>query len=205
MSDAPKLIVDGDWKKRDNEPKAAAPAPAAPPAPAPGLDPNASKIAVDSDWKSQAAAEKERLASQELKPGVKGAAAPREIPPADFQGLMSTLVSQALLYMGAFPDPATGRAMVSLEYASFHIDLLDVLQQKTKGNLTEQEAEDMLQVLTELRSRFVELQGAVAQAVRDGRFGRAGPGAGGGGGLGGGGLGGGGLTGGAMGNLKITP
>ncbi len=201
MSDAdkPKLIIDGDWKKRDDQPKSSPAAPSAP-------DAGANKIAVDSDWKSQAAAEKERLASQETKPsGKAGAGGARELPPADFQGLMSTLVSQALLYMGAFPDPATGRAMVSLEYASFHIDLLDVLQQKTKGNLTEQEAEDMMQVLTELRSRFVELQAAVAQAVREGRMGRQGQPGVLGGGPGGGGGGGGGLTGGAMGNLKITP
>jgi hypothetical protein len=197
-ADKPKLIIDGDWKKRDDQPKAA-PTPAAGPA-----DAGANKIAVDSDWKSQAAAEKERLASQEQKgsagAGGRGGAAAREIPPADFQGLMSTLVSQALVYMGAFPDPATGRAMISLEYAGFHIDLLEVLEQKTKGNLTQQESEDITQVLAELRSRYVELQGAVAQAVREGRLGR--PGAG---GLGGAGGGGGGLTGGAMGNMKITP
>ncbi len=198
-ADKPKLIIDGDWKKRDDQPKAA-------PTQAAAAEAGANKIAVDSDWKSQAAAEKERLASQEQKgsagAGGRGGAAAREIPPADFQGLMSTLVSQALVYMGAFPDPATGRAMISLEYAAFHIDLLDVLEKKTKGNLTQQESEDITQVLAELRSRYVELQGAVAQAVREGRLGR-GPGAGSLGGAPGGG--GGGLTGGAMGNMKITP
>ncbi|MFO0493154.1 MAG: DUF1844 domain-containing protein, partial [bacterium] len=107
---------------------------------------NPSKLIIDSDWKNQAQAEKDRLAAKEAqaKASAKakqpaglagaigggagaGAGGPGELPEADFQSLLGTMVTQALMYMGAFPDPETGRAVVSLEYARLHIDLLAVL------------------------------------------------------------------------------
>lgn len=189
---APKIILEDDWKKR------ADPAPSKPassPAPASG------GLVVDSDWKNQAQAEKERLAAQAeskaketKKPAAPGAGGQREMPPADFQSLVGTLVTQALLYMGGFPDPRTGRAVVALDYARFHIDLLAVLADKTKGNLAAEEAEDINQALSELRIRYVEIVKAVEEMAARGELGQASPG--GGGGLGGGGGGGGGGAGG---------
>lgn len=153
-------------------------------------DPGEPKIIIDSDWKAQAQKEKERLAAKEREAaqapktsggarpagamaGPAGGAAPaagpgggpgmEEMPPADFQSLVGTLVTQALLYLGGFPDPQTGRAIVSLEHARFHIDLLAVLEEKTKGNLGAEEASDLSQALNELRLRFVEITKAVAQ------------------------------------------
>jgi hypothetical protein len=90
------------------------------------------------------------------------------------------MVTQALMYMGAFPDPETGRAVVSLEYARLHIDLLAVLEEKTKGNLTPEEAEGLVQVISELRLRYVEISKAVAKhmAANSGKIGAGGvPGA----------------------------
>jgi hypothetical protein len=154
------------------------------------------KIVVDSDWKSQARAEKERLAAGERQKaaekqkkaetapvaGAAGKAAPqgaesgddRGLPPADFQALIGTLITQALMYLGAFPDPQTGRAIVSLEHARFHIDLLSVLEEKTKGNLTEEEAQDLKQALYELRMRYIEISKAVAQMAQKGKAGAPG-------------------------------
>ncbi len=150
---------------------------------------NHPKIIVDSDWKSQAQAEKERLAAAERKTadkpraaGATGTGGPSgaatgagaggasgkgrpTMPPADFTSLVGTLVTQALMYLGGFPDPETGRAYVSLEHARFHIDLLGVLEQKTKGNLTPDEAQDLTQALHELRLRFVEISKAVASQM----------------------------------------
>ncbi|CAN5771017.1 hypothetical protein BH11PLA1_BH11PLA1_04550 [soil metagenome] len=161
-----KLIIEGDWKKREDAPEVK-------PSPTAKTDAPAGQggISVDADWKNQAAAERDRLAAQESKkPAGKGAAGQQELPPADFQTLLSTLVSQTLLYMGAFPDPQTGKAVVSLEYAKFHIDLIGVLEEKTKNNLTPQEAEDVGQVLNELRLRYVELTQAVSRAVQEGKL-----------------------------------
>jgi hypothetical protein len=157
-------------------------------------DTGESKIHIDSDWKSQARAEKERLAAKEKAkqaPQAPAAAAPGggsadrapatgtaaagsapghdaadmdRLPEASFQTLLGTMISQTLMYMGAFPDPETGRAIVSLEHAQFHIDLLGVLHDKTRNNLTEQEKQDLEQSLNELRLRFVDIQRAVAEA-----------------------------------------
>ncbi len=143
-------------------------------------NPGEPKIVIDSDWKAQAQAEREKMAAQEKKAaaerpaqasGSGGAAAAQgmeSLPPADFRSLLEVLITQALMYMGAFPDPETGRAMVSLEHAKFHIDLLAVLEDKTKGNLTAEEAADLAQVLSQLRLQFVEISKAVAQAVAKG-------------------------------------
>ena len=98
------------------------------------------------------------------------------MPPADFQALVGTMVTQALMYMGAFPDPETGRAIVSLEHARFHIDLLGVLEEKTRNNLTPDEASDMSQALNELRHRFVEIVQAIAQMKKEGKLKPGGPG-----------------------------
>jgi hypothetical protein len=130
--------------------------------------PEQPKIIIDSDWKSQAQAEKERLVQQEEHaPGSRGArGGPDDMPPADFRALVGSLATQALLYMGAFPDPETGRAVVSLDYARHAIDMLGVLDEKTKGNLNAEEQQDLTEVLKELRERFVHLTGYVAEARR---------------------------------------
>lgn len=147
-------------------------------------DSGESKIIIDSDWKAQAQKEKERLAAKEREAAAKQASEPkrsgavaaraggltegdsvdmRELPPGDFTSLVGTLVMQALLYLGGMPDPQTGRAIVSLEHAKYHIDMLTTLEEKTKGNLTPEESSDLSRALTELRMRYVEISKAVAQ------------------------------------------
>jgi hypothetical protein len=170
------------------------------------------KIIVDSDWKQQAQAEKERLAAKEQAsrpaPATAGGAGgdmegEEGLPGADFSALVGTILTPALHYLGAFPDPQTGRAVVSLEYAKLYIDLLAVLEEKTKGNLTAEESKDLTQALTELRSRFVEISRAVASHVAKERTGQGGGGMGGVGGVGG--MGGGGGLGGLGGEFRIAP
>lgn len=132
-------------------------------------NPNEPKIIVDNDWKAQAQAEREKLAAQEKKAGAGkqggGEGQPEGMPPADFRGLLELVIMQAITYMGGFPDPETGRAVVSPEHAKYYIDLLGVLEEKTKGNLTAEESSDLTQVLHQLRLQFVELSKAVAQAI----------------------------------------
>jgi len=129
----------------------------------------APKIIVDTDWKAQAQAEKAKMAEQEQQtagaPGEEGRQG--EMPPANFRSLLGSLVSQALLYMGGFPDPETGRAMVSIEYAKHYIDLVEVLEEKTKGNLDEDEQKEITGVLSELRSRFVALSQEVQRMIME--------------------------------------
>ena len=138
---------------------------------------DAPKIQIDDDWKAEAQREKERLAEQraaastaEATPGdplgspagAGPAGGPRELPPANFDTLINTLASQALLYLGAMPD-AQGRAYVSLEMARHQIDLLSVLEEKTRDSVTEDEKRVLASTLYELRGAYV----SVTQAVRE--------------------------------------
>ena len=154
---------------------------------------DAPKLIIDSDWKSQAQAEKERLDAKTADVGKKNQI-PQEIK---FDDLVGLLASQAMSYMGYFPDPQTGKAMVALDYAKLHIDMLGVLQEKTKNNLLPDEKDSLDKTLAQLREDFVQLTKAVAKAVQEGRMkptggagiGLAGAGGGPGGGVSGPGMG----------------
>jgi hypothetical protein len=125
------------------------------------------KIQIDSDWKAEAQAEKDKLSAQaDASPGdgaAAGAAGARGMPPASFETLLSTLATQALFAMGAIPDPATGQRMQHLDLARHHIDMLAVLEEKTKGNLSEDEAKVIASTVYELRSRYIQLSTAARQ------------------------------------------
>tara|TARA_R110002072_G_scaffold271010_1_gene430807 strand:+ start:22178 stop:22690 length:513 start_codon:yes stop_codon:yes gene_type:complete len=132
-------------------------------------DPDAPKIIIDDDWKSSAQAEKQKLVDAEKQKAEQAATqGPGGLPEViGFKELLSLFATQALMYMGAIPDQS-GRAMVSLEVAKLNIDLLAVVQEKTKGNLTAEEQEMIDGTVTELRMQFVEVSKAVAQAAQDG-------------------------------------
>lgn len=123
------------------------------------------KIHVDSDWKAEAQAEKDRLAEQSEQSAAQAAGGPGGLPTASFQALWTELASQAYVFLGAFPDPKTGQAVVAPEYAKYYIDLLGILEEKTKGNLTEEESAEFENVLGELRAVFVRVAGYVAEEM----------------------------------------
>ncbi|HUS44701.1 MAG TPA: DUF1844 domain-containing protein [Phycisphaerae bacterium] len=118
-----------------------------------------SKIHVDADWKRQAQEEKERLVREvEGKAsGAEAAASTRRahrIPPADFSTLVQTLATQAALFLGDHRDPKTGKSLRNLDLAKHHIDLLGVLEEKTKGKLTDEEKRLLDTLLYELRLAY---------------------------------------------------
>ena len=123
------------------------------------------KIQVDTDWKAEAQAEKERLTKkeQERTEAAGDAPPPGELPPADFKGLIGLLASQAIMGLGAYTDPKSGGVVIDLVGSKFAIDLLAVIEEKTTGNLDEAETTELTQILAELRSRFVQVAEAVAQ------------------------------------------
>lgn len=125
------------------------------------------KIIVDDDWKSSAKAEKEKLAAA-AKEKAKNDDASGGLPEQlGFKELVSLFATQALMYMGAIPDQS-GRSMVSLDIAKLNIDLLGVVQEKTKGNLSDEEQEMIDGTINELRSHFVQTAKAVEKAEADG-------------------------------------
>lgn len=81
---------------------------------------------------------------------------PGEPPPADFQYLVIFLATQALLCLGEQPDPMTGKKERNIPGAKHTIDLLSVIHEKTKGNLTEDEGLLIDNILYDLRMRYVQ-------------------------------------------------
>lgn len=83
-----------------------------------------------------------------------------ELPPADFDFLVYSLRLQAELNLGLLPSGAPGEeeSEPDFELARHNIDLLGVLQEKTKGNLTVEEQRALDNSVTELRFRFVQVQ-----------------------------------------------
>lgn len=97
-------------------------------------------------------------------PETGGRRPPIEIPGAppglgpSFYDLLGVLADPIPLYLGdaALPD---GRKVENLEMARLHIDLLDVLRQKTAGNLTSQELAVLEDFLYRARMRYVQKRG----------------------------------------------
>lgn len=143
------------------------------------------KIHIDSDWKAEAQAEKERLkameAEQEAAGGPGGEQAMGELPPPNWETLVGMMATQAILYLGGIADPRTGQPILDLDAARHQIELLGVLEEKTKGNLSEEEEKQLSTLLYDLRMRYVQIAQALSNAGGPG-----GPGdpAGGGGGPG---------------------
>ena len=76
--------------------------------------------------------------------------------PANFATLVSYLSTTAMFQLGLLPGPGGERIPADFANARRTIDLLEVLQQKTQGNLTEDEVRMLQEVLYELRLSFVE-------------------------------------------------
>lgn len=111
------------------------------------------KIIVDDDWKAQAQREKEQLAQQEQSahPGM---------PAPSFPELLNLLVMQALGGLGLLATPTGERIPPNLEVAKFFIEMIQMLEAKTRGNLDAEEKQLLDDVLYDLRMRFVQLAGA---------------------------------------------
>ena len=79
-------------------------------------------------------------------------------PEVSFTALVISLASSAAVHFGDLGDPVTGEKQPANLIAARHaIDLLSILEEKTKGNLTDDESQVLAQVLAELRMRFVQL------------------------------------------------
>lgn len=81
----------------------------------------------------------------------------KELPAVDFLTFVVSMSHSVLLHLGDAPDPATGAIEKSLPMARQTIDLLAMLQEKTRGNLSGDEERVLSQALYDLRMRFVEV------------------------------------------------
>jgi hypothetical protein len=83
--------------------------------------------------------------------------APPGAPKADLTSLLVMLYGDAMANLGQAPDPMTGRPRVDLDQARFAIDLLAMLQEKTRGNRTSDESAVLEEMLATLRMGYVRM------------------------------------------------
>ena len=77
---------------------------------------------------------------------------------ANLSTLVLSIASSAIMNMGLAENPASKKIEKDLNMARFNIDLIEVLQQKTKGNLSADELQLMQTILNDLRSKFLSVQ-----------------------------------------------
>ncbi|HZL37751.1 MAG TPA: DUF1844 domain-containing protein [Tepidisphaeraceae bacterium] len=135
---------------------------------------------IDTDWKKQAQEEKRRLAEQQEQraaaaqshpPAAPSGAAPmagaaraggparrgkREVPAASFSALVQSQMTQVLLYLGELA-PQGSEPMLNLDMAKYQLDLMSILEDKTKNNLAPDEQHMLDAALYDLRTRFIHV------------------------------------------------
>ncbi len=118
------------------------------------------KIIIDEDWKQEAQKEKEILAAQEEADKKKAEEEEKPhgpLPKGNFAALISMLTTQALFALGVLQVKGQEKKEPDLEMAKYNIDMLETLQEKTKGNLTEEEEKVLANTLNEIRMAYVKL------------------------------------------------
>jgi Domain of unknown function (DUF1844) len=105
---------------------------------------------------------------------TRNAAEPANIPAPDrnFQLLVDLLARNAAALLGGIPDPGTGQAYLDIDGAREMIDMLDMLREKTKGNLAPMEESLLSEVVGSLKLSFMEVSKAAAKAMREGAKGK---------------------------------
>jgi len=148
VTDRRKFTADGT--PRNSEP-ADAPTPAPTPAPLPTPAP--------------ATGNQETIAGTHTPPPVEpGTDEPRDAAPQssvadlprDFSAFVEGMHLEAMLYLGALPDPRSGEVTEDVELARYKIDLLAMIQEKTQGNLSDDEKQQLEGVLYQLRTVYVQ-------------------------------------------------
>ena len=153
------LHVDTDWKKQAQEEKrklaeqeekrkTAATAPAG--------------VVPSSAGGASAAAAPGAAAAAGRQAGGRGAAGQRELPPASFATLVQSLLTQVLYYLGDLSTRG-GEPMINLDMAKHNIDTLSILEEKTRGNLPDEEKRLLDAALYESRMRYVALASRYAE------------------------------------------
>jgi hypothetical protein len=83
------------------------------------------------------------------------------LPPLDFSSVVLPIYTPALIKLGLFEDPVTGKVEENLELARRLIDILDLLKARTKGNLQPEEQNFLEACLSQLKMAYVKKTEAV--------------------------------------------
>jgi len=123
------------------------------------------EIKSDAEWKERVKAEDarrdaERAQQQQAKESKTEQSPPPidpdQLPKPQFATLVGLFSTQAMVSLGLIGHPEDGKVEVQLPLARHFIDLLGVLEDKTQGNLTNEEAALLEQTLHDLRLAYVE-------------------------------------------------
>ncbi len=107
---------------------------------------------IDEDAAASRAAERRQVEEA----AQQAAAQAQEGPPqVDFPSFVMSLAAQALMMLGQVPNPETGQVVVNLEAARQTIDILEMLGQKTRGNLSKEEEKLLGELVASLQMAFV--------------------------------------------------
>ena len=125
------------------------------------------KKRVDESWKEQAEREKavaaEPAKSQPGQAPTQGGGEARleadELPQARFDLFVSGLAMEAFIALGDMPHPTTKKQTMNLRQAKYLIDILGILEEKTKGNLSVDEERLLTDALYQLRMRYLAKAG----------------------------------------------
>jgi len=139
------------------------------------------KDAVEQERRDEEAASARKAAaptaakSAPATPGSAAPAPPADAPPAEaadsiapsrsFQMLVDFLTRNAAAMLGGMADPRTGQPFLDLEGAREMIDMLDVLREKTRGNVAKTDEELLIEVVGSLKLTFMEVSKAAAEAM----------------------------------------
>jgi hypothetical protein len=131
---------------------------------------------TDGELRQEFVAEQEREAQQDAKKEIAAPVAPaptadgsvpapaKEAPKrsAAFENLIRMIGSNGAMVLGAYTDPRTGQPVIDPDAARELIDMLDAMQEKTKGNLSPEEESLLLDLLGKLKMTYLEVNQALA-------------------------------------------
>jgi hypothetical protein len=80
----------------------------------------------------------------------------REMPEPTFADLVALLSTQAMMFLGLIPNPATQKTVTQLPTARYFIDLISILEEKTAGRITKEESTILAETLHSLRMTFMQ-------------------------------------------------
>jgi hypothetical protein len=119
---------------------------------------------IDKRTTTEAAGKKEKEKKETKAPEKEAqkeakAEQPPPLPEITFSAFVYSLSTSALVHLGEIPEPITEKMDKNLPLAKQTIDILGILQEKTKGNLTQDEENLLNNFLYDLRMRYVKVIG----------------------------------------------
>ena len=81
---------------------------------------------------------------------------PQDLPPVDFASFVLMLTNNVMMFLGQVPNPLTQQPQVDLAQAQHTIDIIMMLREKTRGNLTTEEDQFLQELLPQLQMAYVQ-------------------------------------------------